>query len=482
MRSLTTSSHVSRHWTEDKCRRMQPEISMKIMMRKMREDGPFQTIVNETVSFLKQEQKHNPALRMHDFLHHLVKAAATHFYSLPDILKYTDQAMVSKAHIVAQLKKKKILTNSLLAAASAGDIPFMVHLLKLGASPTDGHSFFGSPLHGAIQGGHDAAFDLIISHGADINAQYENPGYAPRHEWSEGPELPERTGWKAGDRRAWTTIEDAANAGHSGIVKRLLKSTDAPESWSACNFECKHRALMAAVRRGHIDVIDAFLEFAPPDRVRKMRENIFTQACHHGRSSIVSKMLDYGVDPNLHTERATLYLAAASGDIPTMVLLRNRGAILGRLGWKERYANELIAAAVHGHYEAVDLFLSWGMRLKDGEVGPAIARLLRKQQISAIELMMSRGLDISRAIPFLITRQQYKNGRYIGLLYNPGCSGMCCYLSSPEYTFESSSHIHGPLCVCLDCLGEKEGFVAPTQVRVLRRRATLNWRPSSFWD
>jgi ankyrin repeat protein len=474
MRSLTTSTHVSRDWTEGKCRRMQPEISMKVLARKMREEGPLQTILRDTVSFLEQEQEQNPFLEIHDFDPHLIKAAITHFYSLPDILEYTDPELVLNPHISAQLKKNNVVSNALVAAAAVGDIPLMLHLLKLGASPTNGHSFFGSALHGAIQGGHDDAFDLLVTCGADINTQYEDPGFPFEKLYEYSPEK-KRTGWRTGDRRAWSTIEDAANAVHPSITKKILESAEDTCSWSACT----RRALMIAIRRGHSNVIDVFLEHTSQECVPRLREDILTHACHHGRSSIVEKMLDCGVDPNFQTDRATLYLAAASGDVPTMQLLRNRGATLGRLGGKERYANELIVAAVHEHYEAVDLLLSWGMRISDEQVGAAVARLLRMHQIPAIELLMSRGLDISRAIPFLITRQQYKNGRYIGLQYNP-CT-VYCYISSPEYTLESSSHVHGPLCLCSDDLEGK--FVeASVQVRVLRRRKTVNWRPSEFWE
>lgn len=104
----------------------------------------------------------------------------THFSGLPDPLNYTCPASEFCATKWAHdydtvyttynypVKSSNVLTDALVADTVAGDVPLKLRLLGLGASPTDSSPFIDSPLHGAILGGNEAAFDLLINHDADI--------------------------------------------------------------------------------------------------------------------------------------------------------------------------------------------------------------------------------------------------------------------------------------------------------------------------
>jgi hypothetical protein len=126
-----------------------------------------------------------------------------------------------------------------------------------------------------------------------------------------------------------------------------------------------------------------------------MEQRILSHACRYGHVDIVRKMLDRGVDSNLEASRTTLYLAAGSGDIATMELLRQRGAILGRYGKRQRYRNELAAAAVNGNYRAVDLLVSWGIAVDDESMKFNMRAMIWEGNLIGVQCLISLGFDSS---------------------------------------------------------------------------------------
>lgn len=90
-------------------------------------------------------------------------------------------------------------------------------------------------------------------------------------------------------------------------------------------------------------------------------------AASEGRANIVKFMIDNGYRIDAGTE--AVYAAAASGDLATMRLLRDREASLSLpdlFGWKKpRRTEELLNAAINGHHHAIDLLLSWGRGVKN---------------------------------------------------------------------------------------------------------------------
>lgn len=63
------------------------------------------------------------------------------------------------------------------------------------------------------------------------------------------------------------------------------------------------------------------------------------------------------------------------------------------------FANELLGAAVHGHPDAVDLLISWGMQIKDiheDSLETAIKPMLLGGNFGGVTNLISRGLELSR--------------------------------------------------------------------------------------
>jgi hypothetical protein len=252
MRSLVRTKIEWQQW--ERSYRMPPEMTVKFLSHRMLEDGPLQSALTSTLNFIKEEQAREPSLGTQDYGRHLLDAVITHFSALPHLLKATYPAKEPSVTYTNRLRIDKASHNALVAVCSAGDIPFMRHLLNVynygpaacNTSPTLSSPFFGSPLHGAILGGHEEALTILRCYGADINTLYQ------RSLTDEGQNS------QGFYRKSWSVLQDAANSGHASLVRLLLKSGVEPDLDDHAH---RYRALLAAVRLGQSDVVDAFLEF-----------------------------------------------------------------------------------------------------------------------------------------------------------------------------------------------------------------------------
>lgn len=143
-------------------------------------------------------------------------------------------------------------------------------------------------------------------------------------------------------------------------------------------------ALRRAAKRGHIDVVALLLEHGA--NVHAERDIALFGAIEDGYTAIAELLLKHGA--NLDAISTPLFpRAAAGGHIDTLALLLD---YLGISIWKE---SGLIAAAEHGHTNAVALLLERGADIH-AQHDAALISAVANGHIDTVELLLEHGANI----------------------------------------------------------------------------------------
>uniref|UniRef100_A0A336L5G5 CSON003381 protein n=1 Tax=Culicoides sonorensis TaxID=179676 RepID=A0A336L5G5_CULSO len=222
----------------------------------------------------------------------------------------------------------------LMEAASAGHIDIIELLLKHGADVNAQSSTGNTPLMYACAGGHVDAVKLLLAAGANVEDHNEN-GHTP--------------------------LMEAASAGHVSVAKILLEHGAGINTHSN---EFKESALTLACYKGHLDMV-RFLLGAGADQEHKTDEmhTALMEASMDGHVEVARLLLDSGAQVNMPTDsfESPLTLAACGGHVDLAMLLIERGANIEEVN-DEGYT-PLMEAAREGHEEMVALLLSQGANI-----------------------------------------------------------------------------------------------------------------------
>jgi len=179
-------------------------------------------------------------------------------------------------------------------------------------------------LMGAIRAGDEAAVSRIIA---------------------ASPELLDQR-----DGRGTTPLSFAAYAGRTALVETIRARRPAPDFWEAC-IVGDVASVKAALARGQA------VNATAPDGYTPLGLAVFFR-----NPEIVALLLGAGADPNLQAANAQrvgpLHAAVARGDIPTLVLLLEKGADPDRP--QEKGLRPLHEAAGAGNVAAVAVLLLFG--------------------------------------------------------------------------------------------------------------------------
>lgn len=205
-----------------------------------------------------------------------------------------------------------------------GDIHVVSQLVYAGADINRPNSKGVAPLHVVAQHGHAGLAELLINHGANVHARYDD---------------------------LWTPLHLAVQNGHTDIVRLLLARgayVNGPkEEFSPLHF---------AAQEGHLDV--AKLLIAHGAKVRAHYHNGWTPlhlAAQEGHTALVELLLDHGAD--IHDQNAQgftpLHSAAFLGRIGTTRLLLRKGAAVAMKDMTGQTPRDL--AVLGKHHDVVKL-------------------------------------------------------------------------------------------------------------------------------
>ncbi|XP_041363273.1 ankyrin repeat and KH domain-containing protein 1-like [Gigantopelta aegis] len=248
-------------------------------------------------------------------------------------------------------------------ACSAGYYELAQVLLAMKANVEDrGIKGDCTPLMEAASGGHVDIVRLLISHGADVDAQ-SSAGNTPLHYAACGgftevvqEIIKANARVEVHNENGHTPLMEAASAGHVEVARILLDNGAGINTHSN---EFKESALTLACYKGHLEMVKFLLE-AGADQEHKTDEmhTALMEASMDGHVEVARLLLDSGAQVNMPADsfESPLTLAACGGHVDLASLLIERGANIEEVN-DEGYT-PLMEAAREGHDEMVVLLLS----------------------------------------------------------------------------------------------------------------------------
>jgi ankyrin repeat protein len=230
-----------------------------------------------------------------------------------------------------------------------------------------------SALYYASFGGLVNAVELLLSKGADVNAQ---GGYCYGN-----------------------ALQAASVNGHTAIVELLLRKgadVNAQEGYHGNAQEGYHgNALQAASIYGYTETVELLLSKGADVNIEGgyYYGNALQAASFNGYTAIVELLLSKGADVNAqggYFYGNALQAASTKGHTTTVELLLSKGADVNARGG--HYGNALQAASAEGHTAIVELLLSTGadVNAQGGHYGNALQAASSRGHTATVELLLNR--------------------------------------------------------------------------------------------
>ncbi|XP_014676382.1 PREDICTED: putative ankyrin repeat protein RF_0381, partial [Priapulus caudatus] len=307
-----------------------------------------------------------------------------------------------------------------LSPACSGQLDIMRLLLEAGADPNVAETKSGvTPLMRAVREGKEAAVQMLLSHGADVNAADSYGETSLYHVPCSGRLDIMRLLLEAGanpnvakTESGETPLIKAVREGEEAVARMLLAGADA----NAADLYGQTSLHMAA-RSGQLDIMRLLLEAAAKPNVADtesgetllIRATLYHAACF-GRLDIVRLLLEAGADANAVDSygRTTMYHAAFFGWLDIMRLLLEAGADPNAAF---SYGQTTLYQAVRfGRRDIVRLLLEAGadanaadsygvtslhIAARSGQLD--IVRLLLEDDEAAVLMLLSHGADANAA-------------------------------------------------------------------------------------
>ena len=300
-------------------------------------------------------------------------------------------------------------------ASYHGDMGMVTELLDHGADPEIVDGSYGGPLQAAVIGGHYQIAELLLDRGANVNAQSGQV-------WHWFGVNVSSTALAAATYRADNDMIDfllskgalvdlehdmyppalyvAAEAGHAGLIPKLLSSGADPEA----QFRGKP-PLYAAVKEGHLAAAKQLLDSGANanhavshyDR----RITILDAAVEQGNDGILRLLIDFGADVNTVSESINwsvppLHRATEDGHLSTVRILLEHGANCNWQGTDSMGYNASHIAA-RGHPNILRLLCDeyradLSLRMSNGSL--PLHSAAWKGSVECIEILLARNQDI----------------------------------------------------------------------------------------
>ncbi|KAJ5660885.1 uncharacterized protein N7484_000257 [Penicillium longicatenatum] len=252
----------------------------------------------------------------------------------------------------------------------------------------------------ASQNGHDQVVQMLLEHGADVNAQggiYGNALYVVSsggHDQIVQMLLEHRAGVNAQGGRYGNALYVASCEGHDHIVQRLLEHGADVNAQGGEDGD----ALYAASSRGHDQIVQMLLEHGADVNAEGSRfGNALHVASCEGHDQIVQMLLEHGADVNAQGSlyRNALYVASCEGHDQIVQMLLEHGADVNVQGG--RYGNALQVASCEGHDQIVQMLLEHGadVNAQGSRYGNALQVASSRGHNKIVQMLLEHGADVN---------------------------------------------------------------------------------------
>ena len=217
----------------------------------------------------------------------------------------------------------------------------------------------GTAIHYAAMLGHESIVDLLLKHGAEVNAKGGTYSYA---------------------------LQAAAAFGFETLVTSLLDSGADIDAKGGLHGS----ALQAAISSKSDSIVATLLDRGADVNVQGgLQGSVLQAAVAVQNPSLVETLLEKGADPNAVIGDPAGLLAAIAGT-------RDSDAPYGKWGEGEQWAYALQSAARKGLEDIVLLLLDYGANAnaQGGKYGTALQAAASKGYTSVVKLLLDRGADI----------------------------------------------------------------------------------------
>ncbi|KAJ7019718.1 ankyrin repeat-containing domain protein [Mycena alexandri] len=266
----------------------------------------------------------------------------------------------------------------IIVASNYGHFQMTQLLIEHGANVNAQGGYFGSALQAASVRGHINIVQLLIEQGANVNAQGGVYNSA---------------------------LQAASFNGHKHMVCFLI------EQGANVNLQggVYHNALQAASYFGHENIVQLLIEQGANINAEGGEyHNALQAASLEGHINVVQLLIDHGANVNAQGREYDSALQAASiGGHETIVqLLIEHGANVNAQGGE--YGNTLQAASYWGHENIVQLLIEHGanVNVQGGKYGSALQAASYKGHENIVHLLIEQGANVNA-----------QGGKYCSALY-----------------------------------------------------------------
>ncbi|XP_077999520.1 ankyrin repeat domain-containing protein 17-like isoform X2 [Glandiceps talaboti] len=288
----------------------------------------------------------------------------------PQVSGHVSPALYPAVDIDAQTESNH---DTALTLSCAGGHDELVSLLLAKSATIEHRDKKGfTPLILAATAGHVGVCEILLKHGADIEAQSERTKDTPLSLACSGGrfevvDLLLTRGANKEHRNVsdYTPLSLAASGGYVNIIKLLL--SHGAEINSRTGSKLGISPLMLAAMNGHTQAVKLLLDMGSDinAQIETNRNTALTLACFQGRHEVVSLLVDRkaNVEHRAKTGLTPLMEAASGGYAEVGRVLLDKGADVNAAPVPSSRDTALTIAADKGHYRFVALLLSRGAQV-----------------------------------------------------------------------------------------------------------------------